>query len=551
MPDKTKLPQICSITKKPCTTATATTDCPPIPTQTCNNGICSVTGISYNGYCSSVNPCPTGNQTCDLGGEKFPEDPLFFKPYSNTATSTRVVDLGAQRVVPIESLNVNTGNSGYFGALLQDTPLTGPKKWVTVTGSPLPANPYKIDSFLPYYGVSSNKLCGGVREIKDTNLYLGNSKGDGKVVTKENLSGDICRPWHAETGDYNYDTPPCHNDSDTCQYENWKEIFAQQENTVTSGRCISLFKDCTSDDDCTPEQECKIGHCQLINPNINCFFNQDCPQSSECVWRFPQIDEAACSTAQQSNNKWVGVNKDSGNNLENDDTGCAYECLNMAKKYNITKGPNTGNAIEALKRIFINKPLEDPWRVFNLVGNTYQLFNNPFPLALEPTACNGNGRGPRPYITSQTLSTGIDKDKDYCYIYPQINNFTIDGVGPNSNQDVEINGSRYITATFETAIDVEQLPIKKLAIKWGYKDDLDADVITDLGSNLKDGFRSVTKQIRYSDIDNYNNVALCTGNPKVCYIKPSIIIKDNWGYSTSTSPFVFAKQIIVSPGIND
>ncbi|MCX6793176.1 MAG: DUF642 domain-containing protein [Candidatus Falkowbacteria bacterium] len=472
MPDSSS-DKKCSIDGKSCTNDT---ECPNLP-QTCvSNTACSITGLTP---CPVTgNPprtyCPDAAQTC-VGKVKFPEDPLFFRPYSPTPTSVRAIDFGKKaglnvvQPMPIESIKRNT-SPGFFGAFTSAMDINSSKEILS------PA----FNKFFPYYG-DNNSLGSRCTTLPNFQFsygspyteagrypyedYFNGTTGDGPSTNNPNMgSWDHCNIKYAAIGD------------------------------LESGACN--------------DGGCKPGSIKDVHNFIEC-------NSGSCtVWDSSR--NKTCSIGGDNVSGWtLNVN---GNNL-GDDGFCVGYCWNSTGKYSVAESFTKAQA--ALKRIFITKPNDNPWLLYELVGNNYSKVTAMNSVD-KPVPCAG---GVRPATVDPVGNT------DYCYIDPVISNFTINGnKGLDENESIHSN-SPYAVLSFNTKTDPEQLPIKSIDIYWGYKNSLGGDEITHLGPNLADANpRIITKRLEYYKIRPGNYPTVC--NDDYCHLKIKIVITDNWKYST-------------------
>jgi hypothetical protein len=481
MPDSSSLPKTCSITGLSCTTT-----CPTVA-DPCTNNQCIL-----GNYCTSSSDCAQQSQTCD-SKIKFPEDPLFFKPYypAPSITSTRKVDFGGKAgpYVPIESIKRNTSR-GFFGASTS-----------AIVTKQVVYNDFS--TFFPYYGKSDQVECTQSPQPYSFNPFRKNAPA------RERSCG-------SGPGAYGCDHGSCLGGQSYGDYWVGSEENGTADKTVYGWdwcapiKAIRLDYDPDCDKSCTPAN---------IQDGCNVFDFKDCSSKlSNCA----TSGSKSCSSSTTNGRDWKLT---SDNTNSTDDVGCLFYCYNRTKDYSVVSAgpPNNGflNAQEVLKRIFITKPNENPWLLYTLVGNNYNTIGVEMNSVAKPVPCAG---GVRPATVDPVGNT------DYCYINPVISNFTINGNnGSKENESINSN-SPYAVLSFNTKTDPEQLPIKSIDIDWGYKNGSNIQEITHLGPNLADANpRIITKRLDYFRIQE-NSPGLCT--PDYCYLKIHITITDNWKNST-------------------
>lgn len=168
---------------------------------------------------------------------------------------------------------------------------------------------------------------------------------------------------------------------------------------------------------------------------------------------------------------------------------------------------------------------------------------SPITSCTSDAGCVGKGTC---FMRRKATSTSADFSypTDYCFIPPKVFDFTVNGL---KNQLVVTDGSQEVNFAFNTKADPDQLPLTEIGIHLGYrpKNETDYKVITPGPGNYNDGLRNFrTSILSYRQIrDGDDGDNLCSdspngavtgrgtcGNKPCCFIKPKVIIKDNWGY---------------------
>ena len=109
---------------------------------------------------------------------------------------------------------------------------------------------------------------------------------------------------------------------------------------------------------------------------------------------------------------------------------------------------------------------------------------------------------------------------------------------------VVTNGSKEVSFVYNTKTDADQLPLKELIIDLGYRDDGGSyEQIKWPVGNYGDSLRYINKVLTYTKIlqgDDGDNICagpnnliptsttLRCGNRSCCFVKPKVMIKDNW-----------------------
>ncbi|NTU98527.1 hypothetical protein HGA64_00760 [Candidatus Falkowbacteria bacterium] len=122
--------------------------------------------------------------------------------------------------------------------------------------------------------------------------------------------------------------------------------------------------------------------------------------------------------------------------------------------------------------------------------------------ATDALPCNGTGAGPRPAYPN-----------DYCRITPIISNIAVD---KNT-----INGSGPVKLTFNTHVDVNQLPLIHIRIDWG-----DGSNPTIINGEFSDRTNVAYPHEYYH---SYTHSGFTSCPLATCQATPTITIMDNWG----------------------
>ena len=201
----------------------------------------------------------------------------------------------------------------------------------------------------------------------------------------------------------------------------------------------------------------------------------------------------------------------------------------------------SGDSIEKIKRLFAQSYGYWEWDGSHYVTVDGQDWSVP------TNVCNGTGLAPRP-----------DYPNDFCGILPVINNINVNNQGGN----VELNSNQFINLTFNSYVDSQQLPLVMYSVNWG---DNENTIVTGVEMRDRpnlDNPHSLYHLYSYWDlkakhsvdqespatIENDNTIycggidgdALnyngsdsgydCSANSACCIVKPSMKVKDNWGW---------------------
>ena len=166
--------------------------------------------------------------------------------------------------------------------------------------------------------------------------------------------------------------------------------------------------------------------------------------------------------------------------------------------------------------------------------------------------------GKIPWDTPTEICVADRADADYCAIAPQVGNVIINGVDTGT---AEIVDRGYVTMTFNSYVDPEQLPLTGYSVNWG---DGTTTSVSGLKSPPKSSEDSPHKLVRffsYWDLFRRRNdpgTIIDCSIPDVCSITPTVQIYDNWGWcngqgtATPYPDFGFnSKSDTDSDGIND
>lgn len=389
-------------------------------------------------------------------------------------SATRKIDFGGKAGPSITLPPLpRTLTENYYGAKLGN--LSG-KQLVTNSGG-------NINSFMPYFGSVSQAKCSALNPppgiypgspVDDTQFF-GHELGSGNSMVFNLGEWDVCAVTFARDVDFS----SC---GSNCKYRN------------ITGSDFFEFRDC-SNGGAYDQLVCDSGYSAL------------CTISRVGNSNFWQLD----------------VRDD---NSDSDDPSCTTYCYNRIKEVKVTQSVGIGasKAMEVIKRLF---PRTSAWQIYRWNGSSYTppTISPGLPPAIT-TLCPASGR---PAIDGAT-------DADYCYIYPIIFDYKIDGKTA-SQGPIIVNGRQYITFSYSTKTDIEQRPLKEITVDLGYDlPDGSRAVYSPSGGNFADlNPRYYTTLYDYDQISAGGNTTLYRGTPAECngaascyYVTPKIHIKDNW-----------------------
>ena len=422
--------------------------------------------------------------------DKFPTDPFFY------ASDDRKIDFGGSiGAVNIPPLPRRTTDN-YFGAMATDTDLLNStlKKRVTVT----PTSPYKINSFLPYYGTLGGEKC------PDNRRYYFVNNTDYYVPT------------------YSYGV----------QFEEDK----YQMSLGDWDKCIigSAVQAELEDSACSDHGTCNFSGIDDIVEIAQHGSSAFCPLGAN--WCDSGGERYTKCKVFQNGRSWTGETEDTGGGGIGDDTEalCVFYCYNQVKEVSVTKPSiGTSNSLKVIKRLF---PRFTSWNQYKWNGSLYTDFSA-LPSLSEMPECRD---GVRPPVNGYT-------DEDYCYIRPEISKFTVNGnsaTPPTSLLMIDgvrsfiVNGSDYIDFSFFTRTDPEQKPLREMIISMGYnngngvvKHSYPRGNYADLNPRYFSTWYSYNVISAYPDENQAyykDQRSQCNGADECYWLEPNVIIKDNW-----------------------
>jgi hypothetical protein len=127
----------------------------------------------------------------------------------------------------------------------------------------------------------------------------------------------------------------------------------------------------------------------------------------------------------------------------NGDVGCMFDCFNHTKAYNV--GRSIDQAYYAVQRLFTSRLASYTW---NEAESKYQESDSAQELQAM-TECSDSGR------------PAFSKDNplaDYCYIKPVVNNVKV--------SPARVVNQGYVTLTFTSKVDAEQLPLRRVVVHY-------------------------------------------------------------------------------------
>jgi len=281
-------------------------------------------------------------------------------------------------------------------------------------------------------------------------------------------------------------------------------------------------------------------NCQKIfcPSSFVCISRSDDGDSVYCTVTFPGEEQPVCVVTiicqggggpsyTQTSSGWevefyaTGTGNDSGGCQDGiAQMDCTYEADNDA----IDRCDSINNSDEArtlVKRLFTESYGSWEWDGDGENGR-YQIASGK-EWGPPNSLCNNTGLPPRP-----------DYPNDYCAILPKIENIKVNG----NTGDIEITNNQFINLTYNSIVDSQQLPLVMFAIDWG---DNEKTVVT--GVEMRDRHNqnnphSLYHLYSYWDlkakaasgqygVDHWIDCHSVAGE---CRVKPSVKIKDNWGW---------------------
>lgn len=427
--------------------------------------------------------------------------------------------------------------SGFYGAYSSNDALDSPEappypKAAGVTGS---ANAKRLTPFLPFFG-RSRAGEGGKEDEYFCRATI--SSDDGRDMPLE-INAAIDGEATDDLGVY-----------DDC----FVEYVAEWENN--NGRCVGggLSKDydccgvwnpvehtCSNAaddfiDDCGRDGGCHCSQSKAIFPrgckNYYCMENQEFDNSCQIRESQPNIPKGypmwtAISWVSQTGdndpgvrcavrrpmldgnttNKFRGHAKDLGTGiLENHAVGCLFSCFNATKAYNV--GASVDNAKYAVQRLFTSLDGLYEWKNSKYVKKLEtDGTDNSSVLLQSMTECSTDKRPP--------FDANLTKKADYCYIKPVVADVKV--------SPAKIVNQGYVTLTFTSRVDPEQLPLRRVLIDMG---------VNSNGQRLKKYFNLSVFDRRdpanpHKFVLSYDvaDLDLPEGETE---IRPSVTIYDNW-----------------------
>jgi hypothetical protein len=256
---------------------------------------------------------------------------------------------------------------------------------------------------------------------------------------------------------------------------------------------------------------CKGGefyHWTMCGPNGFLCRRNLCVESTDtnsCIqerpnafYRFVDEPDVRCVVDRTNTSLMRGRNKDTAG--DTDATGCYFDGFNHTKFYHVAK--DAAQAIEAVKRLFIRAEKYLVWR-----GSQYVEED---PSNVSPGQCAGNTR---PAYNSNNA--------DYCYIKPTVSNVKLN--------TYTLNGSGWITLTFNSNIDDQQQPLAKYKVDWGFVDrgGNKVNLIKNVSMNPKKDANDPHKVYYFIDFREIPD--------NITQITPTVIITDNWEISSDAA----------------
>ncbi len=200
----------------------------------------------------------------------------------------------------------------------------------------------------------------------------------------------------------------------------------------------------------------------------------------------------------------TAVKHSCGSPINNSDFTCGFACYNHDKQYQLAD--NQSAAATAVNQLFVRSQGDYLWN-----GSTYQLRNNGYNLTVPARDCGAARTG-----------------NDFCYVLPEISNIALNGLQAGA---ITIQTNGFVTLTFNSKVDVEQLPLTGFVIDWGYKDSRGQEVKTvSYNNSMYD--RPQSGAAVHTFRQNYNYSLLTQGGgTQVKNI--TVTIKDNWGFTAT------------------
>jgi len=137
-------------------------------------------------------------------------------------------------------------------------------------------------------------------------------------------------------------------------------------------------------------------------------------------------------------------------------------------------------------------------------------------------------------INNIPVASHADPDNPYCGIRPQAIIIKVNGK-ENPGDLVPVNVSGYVTLTFNTNVDPQQLPIKSYVIDWGDGKTTSISGLQSLQKSDPNDPEIFQHFYSYWDILDKKSQGIIPENTcaaGVCKLNPKIRIYDNWGWCT-------------------
>lgn len=310
----------------------------------------------------------------------------------------------------------------------------------------------KLMPIVPFYGVSNAGkggkddayFCKATRNKDGLDLpaeFSSASSKSGEVGVYDSCYVGIATQWTNDDdsgcGIWNPFDRSCSNEAD-----HWKNCAASG-NACSNGtrfECKKFLATGSSDEGCGTG-----------NSNTACEFDDE-PDARCMLYR-----------GQTKPNTWFAQVEDCGGGLfgDGDAAGCFFDCFNHTKAYNI--GASVNNSYYAVQRLFTQLDGCYTWN-----GSKYE--------AVATDACkywNGGTYAKADYASSlQSMPICTDRDangnvvrpkfdasnntKDYCFIRPTVANVKA--------SPAKVVDQGYVTLTFTSNVDPEQLPLRRVVI---------------------------------------------------------------------------------------
>jgi|GEM_PF-911676 len=228
--------------------------------------------------------------------------------------------------------------------------------------------------------------------------------------------------------------------------------------------------------------------------------------SCACNALYETTDQTQAISISKSNGNWDFACYDWAD--DSNDSICLFDCYNHTKSYNI--GASTANAYYGVQRLFTQL---DGLYTWNDV-DSYVRSSAPALQRMIPCVdTSGNITNIRPIFNP--LGTKVE---DYCFIRPVVDNIK---VSPSVVVD-----QGYVTMTFTSKIDPEQLPLRRIVINLGVKNKSNQDIKKSFNLNIFD----------HPDPNNPHKFLLSYDTNEILWgtneterkVTPCVEVYDNW-----------------------